>query len=126
MIKRNDLLLIVGVFLAIAVVCVVRGFVMNGSSSDYVEIRLNGEVVAEYPLGEDREEIFTSPDGGYNKVVIEDGSVCVSEADCPDKHCVHKGAVSEVNETIICLPHRLVIKLCSERKTDNVPDIVAQ
>ena len=95
------------------------------ASSEYVEIRVDGEVVAEYPLSEDREEVFVAEDGGYNKVVIRDGMVCVSEADCPDKNCVHKGAVLEVNETIICLPHKLVVKLCGSAG-DSAPDIVAE
>ncbi len=125
MVKRNDLLLILGLVLLIAVIWVVRCFVMDGSSSDYVEIRVDGEVVAEYSLDEDREEVFVAGDGGYNKVVIKDGAVCVSEADCPDKHCIHKGAVSEVNETIICLPHKLVVKLCGSGE-DSAADIVAE
>ncbi len=125
MIKRNDLLLIFGLVLVIAVFWVARSLYFNGSSSDYVEIRVDGEVVAEYPLDEDREEVFVAEDGGYNKVVIKDGAVCVSEADCPDKNCVRKGAVSEVNETIICLPHKLVVKLCGSGE-DSVPDIVAE
>lgn len=124
MIKRNDLLLIVGLVLIIAVVYVIRSFTLTGSSSDYVQIRVDGEIVAEYSLSEDREEVFMAADGGYNKVVIKDGTICVSEADCPDRHCVKKGAVSGVNETIICLPHKLVIKLCGNDKND-VPDIIA-
>jgi len=125
MIKRNDLLLILGIVVIIAVGFVVKSVYFNGSSSDYVEIRVDGEVVAEYPLSEDREEVFIAEDGGYNKVVIEGGMVCVSEADCPDKNCVHKGTVSEANETIICLPHKLVVKLCGSAE-DSAPDIVAE
>jgi len=125
MIKRNDLLLVLGLVLVIAVGFVIKSLYFNGSSSDYVEIRVDGEVVAEYPLNEVREEVFVAEDGGYNKVVIKDGTVCVSEADCPDKNCVHKGAVSEVNETIICLPHKLVVKLCGSGE-DSAPDIVAE
>ena len=111
MIKRNDLLLILGLVIVILIGLVARSLYFNGSLSEYVEIRADGEVVAEYPLSENREEVFVAEGGGYNRIVIKDGTVCVSEADCPDKNCVHKGAVSEVNETIICLPHKLVIEV---------------
>ncbi|MBO5228499.1 MAG: NusG domain II-containing protein [Lachnospiraceae bacterium] len=125
MIKKNDLLLILGLIIVIIIGLGVKSLYFNGSSSEYVEIRVDGEIVAEYSLDEDREEVFVAEDGGYNKVVIKAGAVCVSEADCPDKNCVHKGTVSEVNETIICLPHKFVVKLCGSAE-GSVPDIVAE
>lgn len=50
-------------------------------------------------------------DGGYNVVTVSEGGVRVSEADCPDQICVRQGVISMGQETIVCLPHRLMIRL---------------
>lgn len=33
------------------------------------------------------------------------------EADCPDQVCVHAGWLTDSAAPIVCLPHRLVIRL---------------
>ena len=38
----------------------------------------------------------------------------MEEADCPDRLCVRQGAVSRVGESIICLPHELVVTVEGE------------
>ena len=48
---------------------------------------------------------------GINVISVERGRICVSEADCPDKSCVRQGWVSGGAVPIVCLPHRLVIRL---------------
>lgn len=48
---------------------------------------------------------------GYNVVEVERGRIRVSEADCPDRICVHRGWVWDSTAPIACLPHRLVIQL---------------
>lgn len=48
---------------------------------------------------------------GFNVVVVTGQGVLVSEADCPDQICVRQGEISHGGETIVCLPHRLVIYL---------------
>ena len=54
-------------------------------------------------------------DGGENTILAEPGRICVSDADCPDKICVNDGWLSDSASPIVCLPHRLVIRL--EAKT---------
>lgn len=79
-----------------------------------VQIVQNDQVVGTYPLQEDRTLRYDSPDGGYNIVVIQDGKVQVSEADCPDQTCVRMGATDQTAQTIACLPHKLIIKVLAQ------------
>lgn len=79
-----------------------------------VQITQNGQVVGTYPLQEDRTLRYESEDGGYNLVVIQNGKVRVSEADCPDQTCVRMGATDQTAETIACLPHKLIIKVLAQ------------
>lgn len=76
----------------------------------YVRVTVDGEQVVLYPLDEDR-EVLLSGIGGTNLLQIEDGKASVTEADCPDKICVRSAAISRRGQTIVCLPHRLVVEV---------------
>ena len=48
---------------------------------------------------------------GYNTVCYESGKIWVSESDCENQTCVKYSKASLVGETIVCAPHKLVIKI---------------
>ncbi len=50
-------------------------------------------------------------DGGWNKICYGGGNIWVSEADCANQTCVKYAKASLVGETIVCAPHKLVIKV---------------
>lgn len=108
----------------LAALCVVAGgiWLAMGSvrfGSPVAEIYSNGELYGVFPLNEERS--FTIEDGsGYNKVEIRDGAIAVTDADCPDRVCVHTGAISDGAVPIVCLPHRLEIKIASADEVDAV------
>ena len=58
---------------------------------------------------------------------IQDGQVFISEADCPDGLCVNTGKISKTGQTIICLPHKLVIEITdSETSVSDDIDIMVK
>ena len=63
---------------------------------------------AVYPLDVPR-EITLACGNGTNVLRIENGSASVIAADCPDQYCVRHKLIRKEGESIICLPHRLVI-----------------
>ena len=103
-----------------------------------VIIESGGDLYAIYPLSEDREIVVPSPkqididapgstDAGensdssvntasakydhYNVVVISSGTVSVTEASCKNQVCVKHGAISRADESIVCLPNRLNVRI---------------
>lgn len=62
------------------------------------------------------------PEGGTNTIRVKPGGICVETADCPDKICVEQGWLEDRASPIVCLPHRLVIRLRGETQG---PDAVA-
>lgn len=84
------------------------------------EIYLNGKLLKTVLLSEECE--FTVDCGnGHNTVTVSGGAVSVTEADCPDKLCVRTGAISGGVVPIVCLPHRLEIRVVtSTDRTDSV------
>ncbi len=90
-----------------------------------LEISQDGQVVGVYPLSEDRELLIGSKEsGGYNVVRIENGKIRITEADCPDRSCVRSIAIDRRGGSIICLPHRLVLRIADG--AGGIPDAVAE
>ena len=78
------------------------------------QVILNGEVIREIDLSRVKEPYSFSVDdgaGGTNLVEVEPGRIRVSEANCPDGICVSQGWLSDQTVPIVCLPHRLIIKI---------------
>ena len=80
----------------------------------------------EYSLDEDvRYEIKTGKNNeDINVLVIKDGKASITEADCPDGICKDYRPISYVGETIVCLPHKVVVEITGD-STDMSFDAVA-
>ncbi len=63
-----------------------------------------------FPLNEDRRFTAEGP-GGACQVVISGGMVWVERSDCPQKICIQTGKASQEGQWIICLPHRVFIRI---------------
>ena len=48
---------------------------------------------------------------GDNTLYVEKGRICVVEADCKGEDCVHLGWISTAGKPIVCVPHRLVVRI---------------
>lgn len=107
MIKRADLWLAAVILLA--AVLTLAAFSANRQTGGRVVVAVDGKEQASFPLSEDREEVIEA--GGVNTLTIRDGKAWISSADCPDKICVRHRPVSKTGETIVCLPHRLVVRI---------------
>ncbi|MCI8363453.1 MAG: NusG domain II-containing protein [Eubacterium sp.] len=80
------------------------------SVGTYVEIRVDGEKTAAYSLSTDRRETLHTA-SGENTIMIQNGTVSMAAADCPDRVCVSMRRISRSGETIVCLPHKLVLEI---------------
>ncbi|MBO4338237.1 MAG: NusG domain II-containing protein [Lachnospiraceae bacterium] len=76
----------------------------------YVVVESEGNVLYEVPLTED-DELIVDTDKGVNIIEISDGRVYVKSADCPNQICVNTEPISETGESIVCLPHRMVVSV---------------
>ena len=88
-----------------------------------VEVMQDGIVLREIDLSAvTREYTFAVewPGGGSNTVRVQPGRICVSDADCPDKICIGQGWLSNQAAPVVCLPHRLVIRIKGETVSDAV------
>ena len=118
--RRHDILFIaVLLFLCAAATL---GLYVFREDGDTVTVSIDGQLYAEYPLTEDRVVELIS-DGGFNRLVIEDGYAYVEEASCPDGICSSHSPIGHNGESIICLPNKVVIEI--HRREQNQPDIIS-
>ena len=80
-----------------------------GGQGGWAVVTVDGREVGRYPLSED--VTVTIGEADYNVLQIADGQAAVTEANCGDHTCVRTGAVSRAGETIVCLPHRLIVEI---------------
>lgn len=107
--RRGDLLLLA---LLTAAAAVLGGFwLLHRTPGKQVAVRVDRQVVATFPLDENREYTIDNGWGGENHLVIRDGVACVDHANCPDRICVMQGAISQTGESIICLPNAVVVEI---------------
>ena len=121
---RNDIVLMIVLLVAVGAGALYL-FVFRGSG-DMVKVTVDGELYGVYALSQNRtEDIRTGDDGSrLNRLIIRDGRAYVETATCPDGICAAHRPVFRNGESIVCLPHRVVITVFTEQGTDS-PDIVA-
>lgn len=106
--KKADLLLLAAILLLSA-----AGFAVLRSSANensMIEISIAGEIRERKPLSADSVYYIRS-EYGYNIINVEGGQVWISEADCRGGDCVSFGKISSEGQIILCLPHKLAVRI---------------
>lgn len=117
-------------FIIIAAVAVIVGvlsfflYYVNSDSGNTVTVEKDGEIIETLSLNEDCEKQYDF-DGETNTLVIKDGKATVTEANCPDGICANHKPIYRSGESIICLPHKLVITVRNDKSSENEIDAVA-
>ena len=125
--KKKDLFLGGGILFAACVLFLVMNLMQyvqakeNGQKENQekqVVIKVDGEVYGRYALDED--QVIEVQEGDfYNRIRIEDGKAYMEEADCPDGYCEEQGKINNRTQTIVCLPHKLVVEIEEVENSDD-------
>lgn len=103
--KRKDIKLL-SCIICIILILLISRFIPSDSISCYVRITESGKETGIYPLDVDADITLS-----HNTIHIEDHVVSVTDADCPDRLCIHQGGISKPGQVIACLPGRTVIQI---------------
>ncbi|MBQ8961030.1 MAG: NusG domain II-containing protein [Ruminococcus sp.] len=89
-------------------------FLRRPAQGTWVEILQENKVLYTLDLSQEPDRTFRVelPDGSWNEIRIEDGTICISDADCPDHTCVRTGKLHSEDIPIVCLPHKLIVRYC--------------
>ena len=109
-IGKKDLILLILLFAVLIIIFL--GFrARHQTPGGTVEIRVDGELYGTYSLIDEQKIPIRSGDKITNYLEIKDGYANMTEADCPDKLCVHQSRIHAKGETIVCLPNKVVVSI---------------
>ena len=117
--KKNDWLLAAGIT-GLALMILAFQILTGKTDHAQVVVSIDGNPYGTYDLNTDQ----TVNINESNQIRIQDRTVRMIEADCPDQICVSRGLIQKSGQSIVCLPHRLVIRL--EQLGDQELDAVAE
>lgn len=122
--KKIDYIIVSGL-LVLGVIFTFFIFRPADAEPEALEVRQNGKVIMTLPLSENTTKTIENNSSGTNTFTVRDGAVTMTEADCGDYTCIQTGSITETGESIVCLPHRLVLQIVSNAdSTEPEPDAV--
>lgn len=120
--KKNDIILAVVMILVAA-----AGFLWYNLAKEEggaVMLIQDGKEVQSFSLNDEVEYLIETEDDSYNLLVIRGGKAFMKEASCPDQICVNHRPVSNVGETIVCLPNEVVIKVIEKNSQSEIDMVI--
>ena len=118
--KKKDSILIAAV-LVIALISF-AAIKMTQKDGKEVVVTVNGDEVYKTSINKDQTYKIPSKNG-TNVMQIKD---TMKQADCRDQICVDHKAIEKSGETIVCLPHKVVIEIKSQEGKEQELDGVTQ
>jgi len=127
MLKKADLWLL-AIVVAIAMVFIIP-LLFNDHEDEggkqYARITVDGKLYKLVELTDEKQEVPIETKFGYNLLTSFDGGIEMTDADCPDKLCLTFGHVSNIGQTIVCLPNRVMVEIVGDKGAGGEIDGVA-
>jgi hypothetical protein len=122
MLKKGDIVLIVGIIFISIIGTIFFKFYYNNDGEKIAIIKQNNKVIKSINLSKVLKSEEIKVTGTYTDVIlIEKGRIRFIEADCPDKVCVKTGWLTRNGEMAACLPNRTIIEIKGQNaKVDGV------
>ena len=117
--KKKDIIIIAAV-LAAALALFGVSQIAGGKEASTVVVTVEGREVLRRPLAMSDTYEIKQDDGAVNVIAVENGAVYMKEANCRDGLCIHQGNAAK---TIVCLPHKLVVRLEGDSAPDGQDDL---
>lgn len=127
--KRGDMILI-GIVIVAALAFIIPKWLFQDTSENmhngnmYAEIKVDGKLFKKVALTEEEQIIDIRTEHGYNILKVHQNGIEMIDADCSDKVCLGFGFVSRKGDTIVCLPHRVLVEVKSDTAGESDTDAV--
>ena len=111
----DGIIVVILILLSFAPVLV---FSLNRASSPTQEavLSVDGKEIKTFDLSDNSQAYtyrYEDKDRDYNLIEVKGNRIRIKEADCGDQICVRRGWIEQSGETIVCLPHKLLIEVKS-------------
>jgi len=117
MFKKADIFL----FMTILVIGLISTYYISNLDTPGASVRItvDGELYGTYSLNTDK-TININQDDDYNVVIIENGYANMLDANCPNKVCMKHSPINKTGESIVCLPHKVLIEIIGGDEYDGI------
>ncbi|WP_033829133.1 NusG domain II-containing protein [Bacillus andreraoultii] len=126
MIKRWDIIVVFSLVLLSFIPFFIFTYIQSdretATSVNVAVISVDGKEVKRITLSDNQKtHIFDihDGDGGVNTIEVKDNKIRIKSANCSDQVCVLTGFIKKPGETIVCLPHKVLIEIVSENQTSD-------
>ncbi len=112
--KKADLILLASLLLIASFFIVFPILMKEKSAADqelFAKITVDGKLYKTVKLEATEQELEIRTKYGYNLLKLHNRGIQMIEADCPDLLCLTFGAATAIGQTIVCLPHRLMVEV---------------
>ncbi|GAA0340060.1 NusG domain II-containing protein [Oceanobacillus sp. FSL W7-1293] len=121
MLKPWDVILVILLvllsFLPVGIFVLQQSQYAEEDSVNVAVITVDNEIVEEIQLTgntETREIEIEISDHDNNIIEVDNERIHIKSATCSDQICVRTGYISRPGQTIVCLPHKLVVEIQSD------------
>lgn len=123
--KKGDIIIyfFIGIFFFFSFNYVMNMKTVKGNN---IEIYVDNQLKYVYPLQKEKKDYFVDTNLGGVNVQIENMRVRVTTSNSPLKICVKQGWISNVGDTIIGVPDRLLIKITGKSSKEPELDGIAR
>jgi hypothetical protein len=120
--RKADGLLIGGI---IAFGCILGLVILlTQHKGNIVQVRVDGTIIENLQMTDNLTYEINGVNGGTNLLIIQDDEAWVEEASCPDGLCKNMGKISQVGQSVICLPNKVVVEILDkEGEVSGTPDV---
>ena len=119
---KKDIIIIVLALLCALALWLVSQLAL-GTEASSVVVLMDGEEVLRKPLVISNTYEIAEDDGSLNIIRVENGVVWMQEANCRDGLCIRQGKMKNGAKTLVCLPHKLVVKMDGDAPISDNSDL---
>jgi len=114
--KKGDIILCIAL-LSLSILGIILP-VLSAKDGTSLTVSINGELYTKMPLSTDTILDIIQDDGVIsNTLVITNGQASISHATCFNQLCVAQVPISSTNETIVCLPNKVILEISNGSDT---------
>ena len=115
--KKWDFIIVIALVLIAGIWFFIYQFCFSTPGA-YAVVYQSGNEIGRYSLKEDIKVEISGEWKGINILEIKDGFADIIDADCKDELCVHQKKISKNGETLVCLPHKMLVKIIGSKKSE--------
>ncbi len=119
--KKGDRVVIIVILIFLFSFAIINFLKSEEETNTLAVIEMNGQeykTIELYAEMEKKDIIVEINKDKYFTIIAEEGKIKMAESTCPNKICVNTGWISQIGESIICLPYKTAIYI-EEIRGDN-------